>query len=150
MVVHISRQPLSTDVERWCRGTERFGEWSSAIRLSLAAGAVAPAHVRRTVADYVRPTFTDDVLTTAPLAASELVSNALQHVGDGRFELDVGAAEGEVRLAVFDSQPLSWPTVRPADPLGDAGRGLGIVAAVADAWGITAGREEKAVWCELR
>jgi hypothetical protein len=55
-----------------------------------------------------------------------------------------------VRLAVFDSQPLSWPTVSLADPLAEAGRGLGIVAAVADAWGITAGREEKAVWCELR
>ena len=137
----------SADVLRWCDETERFGSAGASLELPLAAGAVAPGYVRRTVAGEVSG-LGQAVVAAAPLVASELVSNALQHVGDGRFEL---ATDGdEVRLSVYDTQPLSWPTLTEVDPLAEAGRGLGIVAALAQAWGITAGRLEKAVWCELR
>ena len=58
--------------------------------------------------DHIR-----DVAASAALAASERVSDALQHVGDGRFELRV--TDDGIGLAVFDAQPQSWPT--PKDPL---------------------------------
>ena len=148
MVVHLARTPTGGDLARWCNSTERFAAWDAAVRIPLAAGGVAPAHIRRAMSDRIGSSVSGDVMTSAALAASELVSNALQHVGDGRFELRM--ADGEIGLAVFDAQPGSWPALRESAPLADAGRGLGIVANVADAWGITAGPEEKAVWCELR
>ena len=51
-------------------------------------------------------------------------------------------------LAV-DTQPERWPVPTAVEPLAPAGR-LSIVAAIASTWGITAGRAEKSVWCELR
>ena len=147
--VYGSRVPTGTDLARWCRRGCDVGLRSAAdVRIPLAAGAVAPSAARRAVAEYVGPTQGDEAIAPAVLAVSELVSNALQHVGDGLLE--IGVVDGEVRLAVLDPRPMAWPAVRPADPLADAGRGLGIVAAMARAWGITATRVEKAVWCAAR
>ena len=147
MAVHVTRTPSRADVARWCLCAERFGTARSDVRLALAGGAVPPVRVRRTVAETVS-LLGDAVVSSASLLASELVSNALQHAGDGRFELQL--RHGEVRLSVFDPLPRRWPTVRSGEPLADAGRGLGIVDAIADAWGITADQRQKAVWCEVR
>jgi hypothetical protein len=145
MLVYPVAVPSGSDLLRWCDGITEFGQ--AANGRALAGGAVSPASVRREVASQVAGC-PESVRSVAPLAASELVSNALQHVGDGRFEIDV--SPDSVTLAVFDTQPERWPFPTPVDPLAPAGRGLSIVSAIAAAWGITAGRAEKSVWCELR
>ena len=145
MLVYPVAVPSGPDLLRWCDGITEFGQ--AAIGTALAGGAVSPASVRREVASQVAGC-PESVRSAAPLAASELVSNALQHVGDGRFEIDV--SPDSVTLAVFDTQPERWPVPTAVDPLAPAGRGLSIVSAIAAAWGITAGRAEKSVWCELR
>jgi hypothetical protein len=145
MVVYPLAVPSGRDLRRWCDGIADFGHATSG--MTLAAGAVSPASVRREVASYVAGC-PESVRSAAPLAASELVSNALQHVGDGRFAVEV--TPESVTLAVFDTDPTSWPVPAVADPLASAGRGLSIVAAISSTWGITAGRAEKSVWCELR
>jgi hypothetical protein len=145
MVVYPVAVPSGPDLLRWCDGIADFGRTTNG--MALAAGAVSPASVRREVASQVAAC-AESVRSAAPLAASELVSNALQHVGDGRFEIEVGA--DSVTLAVFDARPASWPVPTTAGPLAPAGRGLSIVAAISSTWGITAGRAEKSVWCELR
>ena len=145
MLVYPLVVPSGPDLLRWCDEITGFGHAADGI--ALAAGAVSPASVRREVASQVEGC-AESVRSAAPLAASELVSNALQHVGDGRFAIEVNS--DSVTLAVFDTQPERWPVPTAAEPLAPAGRGLSIVAAIASTWGVTAGRAEKSVWCELR
>jgi hypothetical protein len=144
MLVYPVAAPSRPDLVRWCDGIAGFRHAGEGI--ALAAGAVTPASVRREVASQVAACG-ESVRSAAPLAASELVSNALQHVGDGRFEIEVTA--DSVTLSVFDTEPERWPVLTAADPLAEAGRGLSIVAAIASTWGVTVGRTEKSVWCEL-
>jgi anti-sigma regulatory factor (Ser/Thr protein kinase) len=86
----------------------------------------------------------DDVL----LAASELVTNVVQHTDDGGV-LDAWVSRGgDVRVEVHDGNP-QLPTVQEP-PLELTGRGLRIVAAVADEWGAAPTEHGKVVWAEFR
>ncbi|MEU9303940.1 ATP-binding protein [Streptomyces sp. NPDC048269] len=81
------------------------------------------------------------------LCVSELATNALRHgVPRGRgYLLRLYVFDGMVRVEVHDSGPgLSRMADRPP------GRGLTIVAALADDWGVLPRRPGKTVWCELR
>jgi hypothetical protein len=57
-----------------------------------------------------------------------------------------------VRIEVHDSSPLpipSWPPGHDPDADDDSGRGLTVVAALAERWGWRPEPFGKAVWCEL-
>lgn len=85
----------------------------------------------------------DDLL----LCVSELATNALRHgVPRGRgYLLRLLAFDGTVRVEVHDSGPgLSRIAERPP------GRGLLIVAGVADAWGVLPRSPGKVAWCEVK
>ncbi|MFD4246646.1 ATP-binding protein [Streptomyces sp. NPDC058525] len=87
----------------------------------------------------------DDML----LCVSELATNALRHgVPPGRgYRVRLLVFEdATVRVEVHDSGPgLSRMAERRP-----AGRGLTIVAALADAWGVLSRAPGKVVWCEFR
>ncbi|MFI7010239.1 ATP-binding protein [Streptomyces sp. NPDC050145] len=93
------------------------------------------------------------VIDTAELLLSELMTNAYRHasVPPGR-EIWARAilAEGRLRVQVTDASEV-LPKARPASPEVDSGRGLALVAMLADGWG--AERRErgvgKVVWFEL-
>ncbi|WP_420035701.1 ATP-binding protein [Streptomyces sp. cg28] len=90
-------------------------------------------------------------LDEAVLCVSELATNALLHgVPPGRgFRLHIEMpAPGVVRIEVHDSGD---GTVRPGcpDPAAERGRGLYLVAALADRWGVGERDPGKAVWCEF-
>lgn len=84
------------------------------------------------------------------LCVSELATNALLHgVPPGRhYRLRMLLFDGTVRVEVADSGG-GWPRVADRDPGADGGRGLLLVAAVADRWGTAERRPGKAVWCEF-
>ncbi|MEU7025072.1 ATP-binding protein [Streptomyces sp. NPDC046275] len=86
------------------------------------------------------------------LCASELLTNVIQHVGEGTpVTVRVTARHaGTVRLAVTDPDPRVWPVLREAADGAESGRGLGLVEAVAVRWGVEQGPYGKTVWCELR
>ncbi|MFJ8804418.1 MULTISPECIES: ATP-binding protein [unclassified Streptomyces] len=86
----------------------------------------------------------DDVL----LCVSELATNALVHaVPPGRHFRVFLRYDGTVlRVEVHDSGP---GTPRIADRADEGGRGLLLVAAFADRWGVDARDPGKAVWCEF-
>ncbi|WP_030986814.1 ATP-binding protein [Streptomyces sp. NRRL S-1813] len=86
------------------------------------------------------------------LCVSELATNALRHgVPPGRgFQLYVWPpAGGVLRLEVHDSGD-GWPRVRTGGgPVDEGGRGLLLVEALADKWGVGERMPGKIVWCEF-
>jgi hypothetical protein len=78
---------------------------------------------------------------------SEVVTNALLHsTGDITFGMNAGASL--VRVEVGDAS-ASRPTHAVAPEGAVGGRGLGIVVALASAWGVTDRLLGKVVWFEV-
>lgn len=78
------------------------------------------------------------------LAATELVTNAVLH-GREPIGVTVRAVEAGVRIEVRDGSALS-PAFSMLDPTAVTGRGLLLVSAVADRWGVDPDGEGKVVW----
>ncbi|MFG2176806.1 ATP-binding protein [Streptomyces niveus] len=90
-----------------------------------------------------------DRMDEALLCVSELATNALVHgVPPGRgYRLQLLLlADGVFRIEVHDSGD-GRPSVR--EPYGESGRGLMLVAALADKWGVGERDPGKIVWCEF-
>lgn len=93
------------------------------------------------------------VSDNAELLLSELMSNAIQHARNplGRqIGVRVARYEGRLRVEVADAN-LTEPRPRTATADDERGRGLAIVAALADRWGCCPRLHGigKAVWAEL-
>jgi hypothetical protein len=58
-------------------------------------------------------------------------------------------AAGTMRLEVRDHDPLKLPLLQNPAPTDTGGRGLLVVQALSDRWGIRVTETGKAVWCEL-
>ncbi|MFL5992839.1 MAG: ATP-binding protein [Streptomyces sp.] len=110
--------------------------------------AVARDLTRITLTDWGVCERSDDVL----LCVSELTTNALLHgVPPHRcFRLDLAlTADGILRVEVHDSAPGEL-RIPDTDPGSERGRGLLLVAAVADEWGVRERDPGKVVWCEFK
>jgi serine/threonine-protein kinase RsbW len=131
--------------------TEDVEEIGMAERRSLSPDAHAPSRARKAVdlllADHLSPEQMDD----ARLAVSELVTNAVRHgniAEDGGLELNVNTLDGHVRVTVSQSgPPFEVPANAMPDHEGPGGRGLSLVEAVSDRWGL--GQDPAAVWFEI-
>jgi hypothetical protein len=106
------------------------------------------ALVRRFVAGALQAWNLDSLSDKALLAASELASNAVTHVGD-RYRLVVDYEEPNLHIEVIDVSPdLPVMVNPPVDS--ETGRGLVIVDALASTWlakPLTG--PGKTVYCEL-
>ncbi|MFH9088232.1 ATP-binding protein [Streptomyces sp. NPDC017673] len=99
------------------------------------------------LADWATAERSDDVL----LCVSELATNALLHgVPAGRgFLLRLTLhTDGVLRVEVHDSGPGEVRIPEPT-PEAEHGRGLLLVAALADKWGVGERSPGKIVWCEF-
>jgi len=105
----------------------------------------AVAAARRFVRDVLREQSRETV-ESAELMASELATNCVRHAHTG-FELTI-QTQGGIRIEVRDGGS-GRPQVLHPTPREPAGRGLGIVEAMADAWGVIETPEGKAVWFTL-
>jgi anti-sigma regulatory factor (Ser/Thr protein kinase) len=81
------------------------------------------------------------------LIGSELVTNAVLHARTG-LTLTLELRDGRARISVKD-QSQAPATLRhyQADAL--TGRGLGVVAALSERWGVSAAPDGKVVWAEV-
>ncbi|WP_369261325.1 ATP-binding protein [Streptomyces sp. R35] len=83
---------------------------------------------------------------------AELAANAATHgrVSGRDFHLSLTATESTLRVEVTDTRGDQLPEVQRAFPEGESGRGLVLVEALADHWGVTSGpAPRKTVWAEL-
>ncbi len=114
----------------------------------LAADPSSPASAR----DFVRATLVEwgcgDLVDSAVLIASELVTNAVVHARSGP-KLTLRLTAGVVRIEVADDT-VEQPIHRVPDPQRPGGRGLPIVDAVSASWGIDPTHDGKLVWANLQ
>ncbi|CAL9572426.1 hypothetical protein SUDANB176_04867 [Streptomyces sp. enrichment culture] len=83
---------------------------------------------------------------------AELAANAATHgrlPGRG-FRLTLSVVGATLRVEVTDPRGDRLPVPRTPDAVAESGRGLLLVEALADRWGVTEGRfPRKTVWAEL-
>lgn len=117
------------------------------VAVALAASVEAAAQARHVVRDLLRQGRRPDLVDTACLLTSELVANAVVHAG-APVELVVDLDRARLAVEVIDA---SSETPRPveAQSLATSGRGLAMVAHLADAWGVTRVVPGKSVWFSL-
>jgi PAS domain S-box-containing protein len=89
----------------------------------------------------------EEVVETATLLASELVTNGLVH-GKGPVELRLRLTRDRLVLEAEDGGH-HMPRRRPATQDEEGGRGLHLVAGLADRWGARATDDGKVVWAEV-
>ncbi|MGB6457370.1 MAG: SpoIIE family protein phosphatase [Streptosporangiaceae bacterium] len=87
-----------------------------------------------------------DLLPTAELLVSELVTNAVRYA-QGRIGLRLVLEKALVCEVLDDSAAL--PRLRHPDESDERGRGLQVVSQLAQRWGARRAASGKVVWCEL-
>jgi anti-sigma regulatory factor (Ser/Thr protein kinase) len=91
-----------------------------------------------------------EVTDVAQLCVSELVSNIIKHVGVGTpATLAVSMNGTRLRIELHDPDTHARPALVEAGSDCEAGRGMAIVDAVADRWGVSLRADRKVTWCEL-
>jgi anti-sigma regulatory factor (Ser/Thr protein kinase) len=115
-------------------------------RLDLPAEPTSPGRARRFVTEALDGVATDAAL--AALLVSELVTNAVLHARTS-FEVVVETDPTRVQVSVCDRSPVR-PALRHYDRYAATGRGLHLVEALADRWGVDVEGHRKRVWFELR
>ncbi|MBO0870455.1 MAG: ATP-binding protein [Micromonosporaceae bacterium] len=82
------------------------------------------------------------------LASHELVANALRHARTPAL-LRIRHRDGRVRIEVADTDPRAPCRIPEPDPMAPSGRGLLIVALLADRWGVELAATGKTIWAEV-
>ncbi|KAF4410675.1 SpoIIE family protein phosphatase [Streptomyces lycii] len=89
-----------------------------------------------------------DVVHTAQLLVSELVTNAVLHARTD-VEVSVRASGGKVSVRVSDHRPGLRLVRRECPPYSGTGQGLCVVERLASRHGVENGEDRKTVWFEL-
>ena len=122
---------------------------SPVVQLPLEHNGRAPAHARRGAREVLLAWRLPALVDSVVLVVSELVTNAVLHARTG-LSIEVERHDGVVRVTVRDGSPQQ-PRRRRHGVSAGTGRGLGLLATLATAWGseTTGPPHRKAVWFEL-
>jgi anti-sigma regulatory factor (Ser/Thr protein kinase) len=128
-------------------------ESGGVVRADLAAGLASARQARTAVRSALAAWGMDDPSGDAELLASELVANAAEH-GNGTpisLALHRHAEPGRRRGITCEVTDTSPAMPRPTEPGPDAerGRGLAIVAALAQSSGVRTNQAGKTTWFTL-
>ncbi|KUN05090.1 hypothetical protein AQI95_16425 [Streptomyces yokosukanensis] len=120
--------------------------------MNLTIGEHSVRHIRRIVRSLLDEWQLTELTFAVELGVSELVTNVVRHVPDRRCTVLLVRQTAGVRAEVTDGYaqlPLSKPDM-DHDP--ESGRGLALLDAVVDKWGVSAGSagggRGKTVWFE--
>ncbi|MGW7433314.1 ATP-binding protein [Streptomyces sp. NPDC054861] len=139
---------------------ERGGCESTAFDISIArrpdrdresgalseADAALPQQLRRSLRAGLSRWGHPDLVDDAELLLSELVTNALVHTEGPAIGVRVYVQGARLNIEVNDFAPGGC-LPRPAGPYAEHGRGLLIVDALAEEWGVS--EDRTTVWCTL-
>lgn len=113
----------------------------------LLAHPSSVATARKMVRAVLRDARREDLVETAQLLVSEVVTNALVHAGTPiDFHASVGDAGLRVEVTDGSTQP---PVPRAYSTTAGTGRGLRLLHQLVDRWGTTAHEDGKTVWFEM-
>ncbi len=117
--------------------------------VTLEAAPASSRRARVVVTEWLRDIGHPECSETAALVVAELVANAITH-GGPHIELDLTAAEGAIRIAVFDSAVTDLDIApQPASLDRQHGRGLVMVERLVTRWGRDDAPNGKTVWAEI-
>jgi anti-sigma regulatory factor (Ser/Thr protein kinase) len=113
------------------------------------AGSDAPFAARHFVTGLLerRPYLDRAPIDDAQLVVSELAANSVIHARTP-FSVSVRCDGSAIRISVRD-RSLTQPIMRDAGPTALSGRGLRLVAALSQDWGVETASDGKTVWAEL-
>jgi anti-sigma regulatory factor (Ser/Thr protein kinase) len=125
------------------------------LRPGVRAGSLARGFcTRRLISVLDEDGHANDVVADAATIANELVLNAV-NAGSSQVRLCLAFRQGSgpdhpgrLRIEVLDDAE-GVPTLQRPSPTELRGRGLQIVDALADRWGVRREQELKAVWAEV-
>lgn len=118
--------------------------------LAFTAEPAEVAALRRIMRLHLGMWGLQDITDEAQLCVSELVSNVITHVGHGTpATLAVSARGTHLRIEVHDPDTRALPVLRDPSTESLEGRGMALVDAVADRWGVLLRPDRKVTWCEL-
>ncbi|MFJ6835798.1 ATP-binding protein [Streptomyces sp. NPDC091209] len=153
--------PASSEAPLPSGAAKSMGTASSAVRGAHLLRSSVPAHpsrvpgVRAMVAEYLtRLRLPPERVDDAVIAVGELFTNALRHGSPDRGDTVTVVVEcdpRELRVSVAD-RSSALPAARTAGGTEESGRGLAIVAALTDDWGIAPadpGTTGKKVWFSM-
>jgi len=120
-----------------------------ALRFRIRRDSVAAA--RRRVGEILIEWRLSHLVEDAVLITSELATNVVNHTkGTGDyFELALRRRDSVLVLEVSDSYQWQMPELRKATPEDLHGRGLFLVDALAESWGVRPRSTGKTVWAQL-
>jgi anti-sigma regulatory factor (Ser/Thr protein kinase) len=117
--------------------------------MHLTVGEHSARHIRRIVRSFLLEWGMPELSDAVELAMTELVANVVRHVPDRRCGLLLLRQPKGVRVEVSDGSPQLPDLHAELDPDSEDGRGLVILDAVTDKWGVTrASGGGKIVWFE--
>ncbi|KQX82834.1 ATP-binding protein [Streptomyces sp. Root1310] len=118
--------------------------------LTFTAEPTEVAALRRIMRLHLGIWGLQEVADDAQLCMSELVSNVITHVGPGTpVTLAVSMNGVRLRIEVHDPDARALPTLLDAKVESESGRGMALVDAIADRWGVQLHADQKVTWCEL-
>jgi PAS domain S-box-containing protein len=105
------------------------------------------AEARRMIRACLRDADREDLVETAELLVSEIVTNALVHAGTP-IDVAFSLLDGGLRVEVSDGSPHA-PARRGYGPNAGTGRGLMLLEELVDEWGVVVDGPGKTVWFQL-
>ncbi|WP_406864760.1 SpoIIE family protein phosphatase [Streptomyces sp. HUAS MG47] len=107
------------------------------------------AHAREAVAGRLADWGLDELVFTTELIVSELVTNAIRHVGSGvTLRLILDRSRDRVLVCEVSDTGNAQPRLRRARDTDEGGRGLFLVAQLSSRWGSRYGVSGKTIWAE--
>ncbi|MBX7469083.1 MULTISPECIES: ATP-binding protein [unclassified Streptomyces] len=121
------------------------------IRIPVSGTPAGAASARRQIAEEIRgwsAALEPELLDAAELVASELITNAVRHAHTGPITAGADLYDKALRIAVLDTN-ADIPSIGLPDADGEDGRGLFLVAALADRHGFDPLPSGKRCWAEF-
>ncbi|WP_229925783.1 ATP-binding protein [Streptomyces longispororuber] len=142
----------ATEPRLGARAEERTEGADPCVTFTLAALPSSVGRARRLTRDRLSSLAVgDDACDTAALVVSELVTNAIVHTASRTVVCEIRTEADTVRIAIRD-EGCGSGVPRPTGLRGpdeEHGRGLLLVSAVSNAWGVQQSGTGLSVWAEL-